>query len=82
MSGPSPGIRVGLVEDEPAMRRRLVDAIDAADGMHVVLQAARADEALAWLGCHAVDVMLVDLGLPDRPGLEVIAACRRSQPWW
>jgi DNA-binding NarL/FixJ family response regulator len=35
---------------------------------------------LAWLADHPVDVLLVDLGLPDGSGIDVIRECTRLQP--
>jgi DNA-binding NarL/FixJ family response regulator len=35
---------------------------------------------LAWLELHSPDVLLVDLGLPDAPGLAVITYCAQRHP--
>lgn len=79
-SPPNARIRVALVEDDPAIRQRLSQTITAADGFELVGQFGTGAEALAWMRLHPADVMLVDLGLPDCDGVEVITACRRLQP--
>lgn len=72
--------RVALVEDDAGMRRRIAHAVAGDAGLALVFEAATAQQILDWLPGHPLDVLLVDLGLPDRPGLEVIRAARRLQP--
>lgn len=73
-------VAVALVEDEAEMRERLAQAITANPQLRL-LQACASGEAMQrWLIEHPVDVLLVDLGLPDVPGLDVIRHCREVQP--
>lgn len=69
-------LRVGVVEDDAASRETFVSMIDAQRDMAVVLVAASRQEALAQLPDCPLDVLLVDLGLPDGSGLDVIRAAR------
>jgi DNA-binding NarL/FixJ family response regulator len=71
---------VGLVEDDAKARAVLVRAISAQADMRLVMQAMNRRQALALLPHEALDVLLVDLGLPDGSGLDVIAAARRQWP--
>jgi DNA-binding NarL/FixJ family response regulator len=73
-------LTVALVEDDPGMRQRLVGAIQASDGLDLRYQGDSCVQVVEWLGQHAVDVLLVDLGLPDGSGVDVIRAARRLQP--
>lgn len=60
-----------IVDDEPAIRRLLVGALDRAAITHA--EAASAAEALRLArATPAPLVALLDLGLPDRDGLEVV----------
>lgn len=73
-------ISVAMVEDDASVRARVARVMSAAPGMQLIHSAATAGELLAWFADNPVDVLLVDLGLPDRPGLEVISRCCRMQP--
>jgi two-component system KDP operon response regulator KdpE len=59
-----------VVEDDSAIRR-LVRAALVRSGYHVV-EAVNAREALAAIDIDKPDAVLLDLGLPDRDGLELI----------
>jgi two-component system KDP operon response regulator KdpE len=66
--------RVLAVDDEPAILR-LLGAVLARGGFDVVT-ATTAREALAEVARGRIDAVMLDLGLPDRDGLEVITAIR------
>lgn len=67
-------IKVLVVDDEPAIRRLLRTTLRS-QGYQVV-EAEGGREALAQRRAEAPDVMVLDLGLPDMDGLEVIRAVR------
>lgn len=62
------------------MRERFARVIGAEPTLRFAFGASSAAELLDWFADNAVDVLLVDLGLPDCSGLEVIRRCRRMQP--
>jgi two-component system KDP operon response regulator KdpE len=62
--------RVLIVEDETSIRRLLRAALDRAG--YAVIEAGTAREALAAVDIDKPDAVLLDLGLPDRDGLELI----------
>lgn len=66
-----------LVDDEPPIQRALVPVLRA-DGW-TVFEAGTAQRALACAAREAIDVVLLDLGLPDADGKEIIASLRRGE---
>lgn len=73
-------IRVVIVDDHPLVRRGLREALATDPGIAVVAEAAGSDEALRVLGDHPCDVLLLDLSLPGRGGLDVLADAGRLFP--
>jgi DNA-binding NarL/FixJ family response regulator len=73
-------ITVALVEDDAATRERLLSVIGRTQALQLVHTAARADDMMAWLREGRPHVLLADLGLPDRSGIEVIEFCRSHSP--
>ncbi len=63
-----------IVDDEPPIRRLLRTSLNA-QGYRTV-EAATAAEALASIARDRPDVVILDLGLPDRDGLDVIREVR------
>src|SRR5205823_3039039 len=68
--------RILLVEDDPALRGFLTEHL-AADGFAPLAAETFAD-GLRMLEYKHPDLALVDLGLPDRSGLELIARVRAA----
>jgi two-component system KDP operon response regulator KdpE len=72
MDRPAPLIL--LIEDEPQMRRFLRTALTTND--YRLVEAETAKEGLAQAAARNPDVILLDLGLPDRDGLDVTRELR------
>jgi two-component system invasion response regulator UvrY len=73
-------IRVTLVDDHPIVRRGLKDTLSAEADIVVVGEAARSEEVLAALSASPCDVVLLDISLPGRGGLDVLKDIRQSFP--
>ena len=70
-------MRVLVVEDEPALRETL--QIELAAAGFTVDVAADGEEGLYAGLEYPIDVAIIDLGLPKRPGLEVIRKLRAGE---
>jgi DNA-binding NarL/FixJ family response regulator len=68
---------VFVVEDDGPTRARLARAVEADRRLRLVGSAGTAREGIVGLQREAPDVLLVDLGLPDRSGIDVIRAARQ-----
>jgi DNA-binding NarL/FixJ family response regulator len=73
-------IDVAIVEDDAAPRERYVDLIASATDIRLLWTAHTAAEAIRLLESGAPHVLLVDLGLPDGSGLQVIARAKARRP--
>jgi len=67
-----------VIDDEPPILRFLRTSLRAAG--HQVVTAENASEALSALAAEKPDVVILDLGLPDRSGFEVIGEIRKQSP--
>jgi two-component system, OmpR family, KDP operon response regulator KdpE len=74
VTGAAPSILV--VEDEPDIRRFVTTTL-AAEGYRIV-EAETGERGAIQAGTHKPDLAIVDLGLPDIDGVEVI---RRIRAW-
>ena len=70
--------RIVVVEDEPAIRRGVVDALKLSG--YDVAEAADGNTGLQEASTGGVDLVLLDLLLPKRDGLSVLAELRRVCP--
>lgn len=68
--------KVVVVDDDAAIRRLLRIALER--GGYAVIEAANGREALTANQIDRPDALLLDLGLPDRDGLELIPLIRNA----
>ena len=73
-------IAVVIIEDDPAVMKRLVDVISNSSFCEVVGVARNRGEAIAAILANRADLYLIDLGLPDADGVELIQLVREKCP--
>ncbi|MFC8502424.1 response regulator [Pedococcus sp. NPDC057267] len=88
MSGPTPtritdavaddGIRVLIVDDDFMVARVHTGFVEKVEGFEVVGVAHTAADALTQVSEHRPDLVLLDMYLPDRFGLDVLGELRRA----
>src|SRR5258708_39453497 len=64
--------RIVIVDDHPMMREGLAQLIEHEPDLTVSSQADTAAQALQVITLEAPDLLVVDISLPDRNGLELI----------
>ena len=69
-----------LADDEHLIRTALAQMLELEDGLTVVAQAARGDEALAAAVKHRVEVAVLDLQMPGMDGIAVAEALAQQLP--
>ena len=73
-------IRVVIVDDHALVRRGLSETLASEGDIAVVGEGSRSEEVLAALAAHPCDVLLLDLSMPGRGGVEVLEDVQREYP--
>ncbi len=76
----SRSLRVMLVDDEPLVRLGLRRLLEREPQVELVAECADGDEALAAVAAHRPDVLFLDMQMPGRTGLDVLAALGSDRP--
>lgn len=73
-------IRVLICDDHLIVRQGIRQILADAADIEVVGEAANGPDALARLRGEAIDVLLLDIAMPGRDGLDVLKAAKATQP--
>ncbi len=74
-------IRVLIVDDHPLVRSGIKQYINDSADMEVVGEAGTAKGVFDFLAIYRCDVLVLDIGLPDQSGLEVLRVLKKTHPW-
>ncbi len=74
------GKRVVIVDDHPLIRRGLERMIHTTDGFTVCGEAGNAADAIVVVRKERPDLAIVDVGLPDKDGIELTRILRKKFP--
>lgn len=72
-------LRVLVVDDEPVAAEAHTAYVRRVEGFTVVATVGTCKDAIQALQDHPVDVVLLDMHLPDRHGLEILRALRSAR---
>ena len=67
-----------IVDDDPTVRAIAVEFLR--DGDHAIVEAADGHEALRILKAVPIDLMVLDIALPELDGLDVLQILKREHP--
>ena len=73
-------LRILIVDDHPIVRQGLKQTLADAGEMGEIVEAGTPQEALDLVGAREWDVVILDIGLPGRGGLEVLKDIKREAP--
>ena len=73
-------IRVVVADDHPVVRKGLCSILTEGSAIQVTGEANNAQEVLALLGQVPADVLVLDIGMPGRSGLELLQDLKLSHP--
>jgi len=72
--------KILIVDDHPLTRRGMAQLISQEEDLSVCGEAGDADKALAIIGTLKPNLVLIDVTLPGKPGLELIKELRAMHP--
>ena len=75
-----PLIRVAVVEDDDRLRANFVARLERAEGLRCVAAYSDAEQAMAQLPEAAPDVVLMDINLPGKSGIDCVRALKPRSP--
>lgn len=73
-------VRVLIVDDHTLVRAGITRLLQALPDVDVVAEASDAQQALDLAIIHRPDIILLDLSLPDRSGLDVLQPLKEAVP--
>jgi DNA-binding NarL/FixJ family response regulator len=71
-------IRVGICDDHPLFRTGIRTLLAGAPPLVLVLEAQSLGELRQALAATSIDLLLLDINLPDGSGLDEVACCART----
>jgi len=73
-------VKILIADDHPLMRKGVKQILEEQADMLVKGQAANGREVLELLNKERWDVVIMDIGLPGRNGLEILRDIKRQRP--
>lgn len=73
-------IKILIADDHPVVREGLKQVISKASDMQVADEAVNGQEALTKISEQKFDVVVLDVGMPGRDGLEILKDINRDHP--
>jgi two-component system invasion response regulator UvrY len=71
-------IRVIVADDHPILRAGMVSVLNASSDLRVVAEAGNGAEVMRAIGATAFDVLLLDVSMPGKTGLDILRQIRKD----
>ncbi len=72
--------RILIADDHPIVRQGLQKILSGNAGFHVAGEATNGREVVEFVRSQGCDVVILDITMPDRNGLDVLEQIRRERP--
>jgi DNA-binding NarL/FixJ family response regulator len=73
-------LKILLVDDHQILREVISVMLKNESGYEIVAEASSVEEAEKVMEAHAVDIVILDIGMPNRNGLQLIETAKRKYP--
>ncbi|ANB18142.1 response regulator transcription factor [Dokdonella koreensis] len=73
-------LRIAIADDHAVVRTGYRRLLELEDGFEVVAEFGDGDSACEWLTTHAADILILDLSMPGRAGMETLQRLRARAP--
>jgi len=73
-------VRILIADDHPIVRTGLKQILADDPGIHLAGEATNSSEVIDFLWKHDCDLVLLDIGMPGRSGLEIIGEIKQIKP--
>ena len=77
---PASLIRVAIADDHTILREGLRQLLESADDMRVVAEAADGHQVIACVRAEDFDVLILDMSMPGKSGIELIKQVKAEKP--
>jgi CheY-like chemotaxis protein len=71
-------LRILVIDDDDQIRELIREVLERVG--HTVFEADNGDSGIKMVGAETVDVVVTDIIMPDKDGLETITELRKSHP--
>jgi two-component system invasion response regulator UvrY len=73
-------IKILIVDDHAVVRAGIQHFLADISDMHIAGEAATAAEAIRYVRADEWDIVVLDIGMPDKSGVEVLRQIKREKP--
>src|SRR5690606_25210517 len=73
-------LKILLVDDHQILREVISVMLKNEPGYEIVAEASSVEEAEQVMDAHPIDIVILDIGMPNRNGLQLIETAKRKYP--